>query len=150
MKRKYWIIIIAVAIALGLALWFFMLPKAYIPETIKPRTLHSNKAYTSLLIGLWRKDGHVYYRFNGDGTGHTWDTKDDLVESEASRFEWEVYDDAIMITHTLVFRGIVPRYYELDRINAFDLRFHDSYSVYILEKVEEHVAMENDKEKDNQ
>lgn len=144
MNKKRWIIIliIAAAIALGLALYFMLRPKAYYPETIDPRTLHASPANKEMLVGLWQSDGHVFYRFNTDGTGHTWDVADDLTEDEASLFSWEAYEEALMMTHKMRLRGIVPRYYELDRINAFDLRFHDTYKNYALERVEEQVAVE--------
>lgn len=146
MKKKLWIIliIVAVAIAISLTLYFLLCPKAYYPESIDPRTLHASSANKEILVGLWQSDGHVYYRFNPDGTGHTWDVADDLTEEEASNFNWEAYEEAIMLTHKLRLRGIVPRYYEIDRINAFDLRFHDSYSNYALERVEEEVVMEGE------
>lgn len=147
MNKKRWIIILiiaAVTLVVGLTLYFLLRPKAYYPEYLEPRTLHASEANEALMIGLWQKDGHVYYRFNADGTGHTWDTDDDLTEEEASNFNWEAYEEAIMLTHKLRLRGIVPRYYELDCINAFDLRFHDSYSSYALERVEEQMAMEEE------
>ncbi len=139
-NKKRWIIILIIVIALlaiGLTLYFLLRPKAYYPESIDPRTLHASPANKEMVVGLWEKDGHVFYRFNPSGSGCTWDVDDDLTEGEASPFTWEVYDGAIMITHKLRIRGVVPRYYELDRLNAFDLRFHDAYSNYALERVEE-------------
>ncbi len=139
-NRKRWIIIliiIATALAIGLALYFMLRPTLYYPETLDPRTLHASEANKTMIVGLWQKDGHVYYRFNADGTGHTWDVADDLTENEASLFNWEAYDNAFMMTHKMKLRGIVPRYYELDRLNSFDLRFHDTYSDYALERMEE-------------
>ena len=139
-NKKRWIIILIIAIAvlaIGLTLYFLLRPKVYFPETIDPRTLHANETNKTLIVGLWQKDGHIYYRFNTDGTGHTWDVNDDLTEDEASQFNWEAYDNAFMMTHKLRLRGIVPRYYELDRLNNFDMRFHDSYSDYVLERMEE-------------
>ena len=139
-NKKLWIIILVItiaALAIGLTLYFLLRPTAYYPETIDPRTLHANEANEAMIVGLWQKDGHIYYRFNADGTGHTWDIADDLSEDEASHFNWEAYDKAFMMTHKMKLRGIVPRYYELDRLNAFDLRFHDSYSDYALERIEE-------------
>lgn len=139
-NKKRWIIIvviIAAAFIIGLAFFFLLCPKAYYPETIDPRTLHASEANKTMIVGLWQKDGHVYYRFNADGTGHTWDINDDLTEDEASLFNWEAYDKAILMTHKMKLRGIVPRYYELDRLNNFDLRFHDTYTEYAMERVEE-------------
>lgn len=143
MNKKRWIILIIIAavIALGLALYFMLRPKVYHPESIDPRTLHASPANEQMLLGLWQQDAHVFYRFNADGTGHTWDVDDDITEDEANTFNWEAFEEAIMITHTMRLRGIVPRYYELDRLNAFDLRFHDTYQSYAFERVEEQVVM---------
>ena len=140
MNRKRWFIILIIAtvvLAIGLTLYFLLRPTAYYPESIDPRTLHANEANKTMIVGLWQKDGHIYYRFNADGTGHTWDVADDLSEDEASPFNWEAYDNAFMMTHKMKLRGIVPRYYELDRLNSFDLRFHDSYSDYVMERIKE-------------
>ena len=146
MKKKHWIILIIVAlvIALALTLYFLLRPTAYYPESIDPRTLHASPANKEMLTGLWQKDGHIFYRFEPDGKGHTWDVDDDITEDEAATFNWEAYEGAIMMTYKLRIRGIVPRYYELDQLNAFDLRFHDTYSSYALERVDEQVAMEGE------
>ena len=147
MKKKHWIIIIiavAVALAIGLVLYFALRPTLYRAEIIDPRTLHASPAYHEIVVGLWQKDDHVFYRFNSDGTGHTWDVEDDVTEEEASKFNWETYEEAIMLTHKLRLRGVVPRYYELDCLNAFDLRFHDAYSTYSFERVEKAVALEEE------
>jgi 8-oxo-dGTP pyrophosphatase MutT (NUDIX family) len=148
LKKKHWIIliVIAVAIAIGLTLYFLLRPTAYYPESIDPRTLHASPANNEMLVGLWQKDGHVFYRFEPDGKGHTWDVDDDIAEDEASPFNWEAFDGAIMMTYKLRIRGIVPRYYELDQLSSFDLRFHDSYSSYALERVEEQMALEGKSE----
>lgn len=145
MKRKVLIIlaIVAAIIALALTMYFLFRPTLYKAESIDPRTLHASPAYHEILVGLWQKDGHVYYRFDADGSGRTWDVDDDVSESEASAFGWEAYEEAIMMTHKMRIRGIVPRYYELDHIGASDLRFHDSYSTYVLVRVDEAVALED-------
>ena len=146
MKRKYWIILIIVALALGLALalYFILRPKVYYPESIDPRTLHLCPANKEMIVGLWEIDDHVYYRFNPDGTGCTWDVADDLTEEEASPFNWEAYQEAIMLSHKLRLRGVVPRYYELEVLNEYNFRFHDTYSTYTLDRVVEEVVMEGE------
>ena len=150
LKKKHWIIliVIAVAIAIGLTLYFLLRPTAYYPESIDPRTLHASPANKEMLVGLWQKDGHVFYRFEPNGKGHTWDVDDDITEDEASPFSWEAYEEAIMMTYKLRIRGIVPRYYELDQLSPFDLHFHDTYSNYALERVEEQMAMEDEQSPD--
>ena len=139
MKNKHWIIILILAaiLIIGLILYFTLRPTLYHSERIDPRTLHTSPTYHEMLIGLWQHDDHIFYRFNPDNTGCTWDIDDDLTEAEASSFNWEAYEEAIMITHKLRLKGIVPRYYHIDVLNAFDFRFHDAYTSYSLEKVEE-------------
>ena len=139
MKRRFWIIIIIVlaVLGIGIGLYFALRPTLYHAEKIDPRTLHASPSNKEMLQGLWHNDANVFYRFNDDGTGCTWDTDDDVAESEASPFTWEAYDEAVMITHRLFFRGMVPFYYNLDCLNFFDLRFHDAYSTYVFERVEE-------------
>ena len=106
-------------------------------EKIDPRTLHASPTNKEMMVGLWHNDKNVYYRFKEDGTGCTWDSDDDVKESEASPFNWEAFDGAVMISHKMIFRGFVPFYYEIDCLNAFDLRFHDDYSSYVFERIEE-------------
>lgn len=138
MKRKLWIIIaILCALAVGLTFYLWLRPTLYHSEIIDPRTLHASPAYEALMVGLWHSDNHLFYRFNNDGTGHTWDIDDDVNEDEALPFQWKAYEEAVMLTHKMRLRGVVPRYYSIDLINAYDLRFHDSYSTYHLERVNE-------------
>ncbi len=135
-KYKILILILAALIAIALALFFLLRPKLYHAERINPRTLHANETYHEMLVGLWKKDDNLYYRFYEDGTGVTWDASEDITESEASPFEWAIYDEAIMLTHKMLLRGVVPRYYHLDNLNHFDLRFHDSYRAYVMERID--------------
>jgi hypothetical protein len=140
-KKRLWIILtIVAALGIGLAMYFWLRPTVFHAEIIDPRTLHASPTHANIIVGLWQKDNHLYYRFNDDGTGHTWDEADDVSETEASPFQWKAYEEAIMITHEMILRGVVPRYYKLDQLNAYDLRFHDAYSAYALERVEEDVV----------
>lgn len=144
MTKKHWIILIilAAAVVIGLALYFMLRPTVYHSERIDPRTLHASPVHQDMLIGLWQSDDHVFYRFKADSTGCTWDTNDDLTEAEASPFEWEAYEEAVMIAHKIRLGGIVPKYYSIDVLNVFDFRFHDAYSSYALERVEEEDPLE--------
>lgn len=147
MKKKHWIILIIITalLALGVALYFWLRPTLFHAEIIDPRTLHACPAHQTMITGLWHQDGHLFYRFNEDGTGYTWDTDDDVSEEEASPFGWEAYDKAVMLSHRMLLRGVVPRYYQIDALNAFDFRFHDAYHAYTLEKVEEDQPLADEK-----
>ncbi len=138
MKKRFWIILLLIILAIlgiGVAVFFWLRPTLYHSEIIDAKTLHASPEHKTLIEGLWHQDDHLFYRFNGDGTGHTWDVDDDISEKEATPFQWEAYKEAVMITHRLRLRGVVPRYYLIDAINAYDLRFHDAYSSYHLERV---------------
>ena len=139
MKKKHWIVIIIIVAlaAIALVLYYCLRPTWYHAERIDPRTLHTSPAHQEMMLGLWQHDNHLFYRFNANSTGLTWDVNDDMSEEEATPFEWEAYDNALMLSHKMLLRGIVPRYYHLDILNAYDLRFHDAYSSYVLERVDE-------------
>jgi hypothetical protein len=136
MKRKYWIILIILALlAIGLGLFLLFRPSVHHAEIIDPRTLHASPAHKSMIVGAWHNEGHLFYRFFEDGTGYTWDLAEDVSEKEALPFQWEAFDKAVMISHKMRLKGIVPRYYLIDVINDYDFRFHDTYNTYTLERV---------------
>ena len=91
--------------------------------------------YQVLIPGLWQSGEHVFYRFIEDGTGHTWDTEDDLSESEASPFQWKISkSNTLVLTHQLKIRGFVPRLYQIDQLNEDIFQFHDPYSSHTLKR----------------
>ena len=126
MKRKYFIIffiILAAILAFGLMMLFVGKNGSNCSGKIlfqKSRRQMENKTeeYQTMLPGLWQRDTHIYYRFNADGTGHTWDTDDDVTESDASPFNWQI-----------------PRVYHIDAIDRGSLQFHDPYAGYTLTRL---------------
>ena len=142
-KRKYLIIffiILAALLAIGLLTLFFGGNGLSCSGKVlyqKSRRQQQNKSeeYQTMLPGLWQKDTHVYYRFNDDGTGYTWDTDDDLTENEASPFHWKISNGSLMLTHQLRMTGFIPRMYHIDAINDGSLQFHDPYSDYTLTRL---------------
>ena len=65
------------------------------------------------LYGKWCQEGtKIYYKYNDDGTGATWDESDDVYEDEAQAFTWEV-DGSEMIHIHLTETGTaqIPKYY---------------------------------------
>lgn len=92
MKKKTLFIIILVIVALcalALTVWFITKPKEYEPEYLEPEVYEDEVYDTDMIIGLWQA-GSVFYRYNDDFTGVTWDTADDVTELEGSKFTWEV------------------------------------------------------------
>jgi hypothetical protein len=78
----------------------------------------------SLLTGKW-KSGTLYYRYFDNGTGKTWDTKDDIDESEAQTFNWTLDNSTLTHIHT---GGVtVPKIYTLTELTSTNLRYRDQF-----------------------
>ena len=138
MRRKYWIILgIILAILLFIAIVVLLLRKGS-QQTQKARKPKNNtEEYQKIIPGVWQSGTHVFYRFYEDGTGHTWDTLDDLNEREASAFQWNISESGnLVISHQLRIRGFIPRMYLIDYIDKDSLRFHDSYSSHSLKRLD--------------
>jgi len=81
------------------------------------------------LYGKWCQEGtKVYYKYNEDGTGSTWDESDDVHEDEAQAFTWEV-DGSEMIHIHLTETGTaqVPKYYIITFLSFDELDYYDAY-----------------------
>jgi hypothetical protein len=81
------------------------------------------------LYGKWcQEDTRIYYKYNEDGTGVTWDESDDVYEDEAQAFTWEV-DGSEMIHIHLTETGTaqVPKYYIITFLSFDQLDYYDAY-----------------------
>lgn len=130
MKKK---ILLIILILLGLALAAFVVyklvtPKAYSPEIIEPEVFEDQTYDTDLIIGLWQ-NGTVHYRFNDDGTGVTWDTADDVLESEGSKFTWEINKNIFTHFHQMEIGGIIPKPYKITKLDLMNMEYKDPYGV---------------------
>lgn len=92
----------------------------------------------NLLVGKW-VSGTEYYCFGYAGTGYTWDTSDDVSESEAQQFTWE-YDgltNTLTIIHQMEMGGVVPKSYTITNLTESVLEFTDKYGrLYSYSRVE--------------
>lgn len=84
------------------------------------------------LEGLWQKsDSQVYWRYNIDGTGVTWDASEDITEEESNlTFTWEVEVDEL----TMIFQGsegnqAVPKVYTVTAIDGTSMSWKDNYGM---------------------
>lgn len=130
MKKK---ILVIVLIILGLALAAFVVyklvtPKEYTPEMLEPEVFEDQVYDTDLIIGLWQ-NGTIYYRFHDDGTGITWDTADDVLESEGSKFTWEVNKNVFTHFHQMEIGGVIPKVYKITKLDLINLEYKDPYGV---------------------
>ncbi|MCR5139260.1 MAG: hypothetical protein K6B45_03755 [Bacteroidaceae bacterium] len=81
------------------------------------------------LYGKWCQEGtKIYYKYNDDGTGATWDESDDVYEDEAQAFTWEV-DGSEMIHIHLTETGTaqIPKYYIITFLSFDELDYYDAY-----------------------
>ncbi len=79
-----------------------------------------------LLIGKWRSET-LYYRYDIDYTGVTWDTADDVTEDEAQKFEWTLIKSDLTHIHIMEMGGKVPKYYTVTELTATTLKYRDDF-----------------------
>lgn len=137
MKKRLWIVLVIIVLCLiALVVFLISRPKLYKPEIIEPEVFEDAAYDTDLLIGLWQSET-VYYRYNEDGSGSTWDTADDVTEEEASRFTWEINKKRMIHKHQLEIGGTVPKAYTIKRLDLLNLEYTDDYG-----KIESFVKIE--------
>lgn len=82
----------------------------------------------SLLTGKWQ-DGTLFYKYFDNGTGATWDTSDNVTESEAQAFTWTLVKAELTHIHVLEMGGSVPKIYTVTELTSTSLKYHDSFGV---------------------
>ena len=80
----------------------------------------------TLLFGKW-VSGTVHYKYMSDHTGSTWDTSDDVTESEAQPFTWTLDKSQLTHIHILSVGGTVPKVYTVTELTPTTLRYHDDF-----------------------
>lgn len=138
MKKKVLLIILTIIIlcVLALVIWTISRPKEYKPEMIEPEVFEAQVYDSDLIIGLWQT-GSVHYRYNEDGSGWTWDTADDVMESEAGKFTWELNKNRFLHFHQMEIGGIVPKAYTITKLDLANMEYKDDFGVkWVFVKVE--------------
>lgn len=130
MKKKTLITIIIIILALcaiAFIIWNVSKPKEYEPEYLEPEVFEDETYDSDMLIGLWQS-GSVFYRYNADGSGVTWDTADDVMEEEGSKFTWEVDKKRIIHYHQMeISSAIIPKTYNITKLDLSNLEYKDDY-----------------------
>ena len=82
-----------------------------------------------LLIGKWQLKNSVYYKYNTDGTGSTWDVSDtDITENDAQKFNWQLEGSKLIENHYLeTTGGTVPKTYTITELSDSKLSKKDNY-----------------------
>ncbi|MCH4895731.1 hypothetical protein E0494_03325 [Marinilabiliaceae bacterium JC040] len=88
-----------------------------------------------LLLGKWQ-EGTLYERYDVGGTGATWDTADDVKESEAQPFTWTLKKDQLGQVHLMQNGTKVPKTYTVTELSATTLSYKDDFGKsYTFKKV---------------
>lgn len=128
-KKTLLIILIIIALCiLALIIWNISKPKEYKPEIVEPEVFEDQVYDSDMIIGLWQS-GSVYYRYNEDGSGCTWDTADDVMESEASKFTWELNKRRFLHFHQMEIGGIIPKAYTITKLDLANMEYKDDFDV---------------------
>lgn len=98
------------------------------PEDIIPEFSVSD------IYGTWRS-GTVYYRYDYNGGGETWDVADDVFEGEGQPFTWEIVGVDMTHIHIMDMGASVPKTYVIDELTPSLLRYHDVFKDYEFHKV---------------
>lgn len=130
MKNKKTFIIILIIILLGViafVIWRMAQPKYHEPENLEPEVFEDSSIDKDILVGLWQM-GTVYYRYNADGTGCTWDTADDVTEAEAGKFTWELKERILTHFHQMeIGSAIIPKTYIITQIDLMNMEYEDNF-----------------------
>ena len=79
-----------------------------------------------LLYGKWRS-GTLYYKYLSNGSGTTWDTKDEVTEEEGQAFTWTLIKSELKQLHMLEIGGIVPKVYTVTELTSTSLKYKDDF-----------------------
>ena len=88
-----------------------------------------------LIVGKWvlyenGRTGTEFYRYDADSTGVTWDTSDDVQESEGQPFTWSFDENTSRLTvvHQMEMGGVIPKAYTMKALNDTAMEYEDNYS----------------------
>ena len=87
----------------------------------------------TLLIGKWRstdeKTSQLYYRYDANYKGVSWDESEDVKESEAQAFTWELKMTTLTHIHIMEKGGVgVPKIYTVIKLTATELVYKDDFN----------------------
>jgi hypothetical protein len=92
----------------------------------------------SLLYGKWEpKSGiSMYFRYDKNGEGVTWNPKEDQMEEEGQRFTWELVQAELTQIHFMEIGSVgIPKIYTVTELTETTLRYKDSFSSYSFSKL---------------
>ena len=93
----------------------------------------------SLLIGRWKPTSgtSMYFRYDRNGEGVTWNPGVDQREEEGQKFKWKLDKSELEQRHHIEIIGedIIIRIYTITVLNETTLKYKDSFSSYAFERL---------------
>lgn len=87
----------------------------------------SSEIDATLLPGKWQS-GTLFYKYSSNGTGKTWDTSDDVSESEAQSFNWTLDEDELIHIYIMETGGVgIPKVYTVTMLTSTTLKYVDDF-----------------------
>jgi len=92
----------------------------------------------TLLYGKWKpvSGTSLYFRYDSNGEGVTWNPKVDQLESEGQKFEWKLLKSKLTQIHLMETVGgvVIPKVYTVTELTDASLKYKDSFSSYSFTK----------------
>ena len=120
------VIVFVVALVCAGAYYIYYRSHIYKLEYLEQEVYEDVKYDVDLLIGKWQS-GTLFYRFDVDGIGATWDEGDDISEEEASPMKWELDRSKLIFYHEMQSGVLVPKVYKIKHLDLNNLVFKDDY-----------------------
>jgi hypothetical protein len=93
----------------------------------------------ALLIGRWKPTSgtRMYFRYDSNGMGVTWNPNDDQREEEGQRFKWKLEQSDLEQRHEIEIIGEfnIIRLYTITVLNETTLKYRDGFSSYAFERL---------------
>jgi len=93
----------------------------------------------SMLIGRWKPEAgtSMYFRYDRNGDGVTWNPSVDQREDEGQKFKWKLVQSELEQRHNIEIIGedIIIRNYTVFVLNETTLEYRDGFSSYSFSKI---------------
>ena len=94
----------------------------------------------SLLIGKWKpvSGTSLYFRYDSNGTGVTWNPNVDQKEEEGQKFRWKLTESELEQRHNIEIIGedIIIEIYTVSELTATSLRYRNESRSYSFTKID--------------
>ena len=120
--------------------FFFILVVLSVPIILFHSCEKEEEFDVTLLYGKWKpvSGTSLYFRYDSNGKGVTWNPNVDQNESEGQGFEWTLEKSELTQIHLMeTVDGVkIPKVYTVTELTDKSLKYKDSFSSYSFTKME--------------